>query len=365
MSNQRPKPVLTVSIPTWNRAEYLQDAIDTLAADIEQHGLQNEVEIFISDNGSEDRTQAVVEERMSLYAYLRYARNERNLGVRFNVLQSIRMAGGDYCMFLGDDDRLVPGSLPALVNSLRNNNGVPAFFIQQAGDNNMFRDIVEDTFLSFEDICAKYFYDIGNAGIFVIGAERARAAIEKYGVEFFSNTWPQTQVVCLSLAGETRPCLVTPIKAVNSDLHSSLTVYSALYIWRTAFADLLLAARDMAPVIGRSLWEKVGQSLSLRLKSLVTEMQFYGAFIDTKEQRRETAASIRAVLHLLPWKARVTASLLRATFMLPQSQAAALYRARVRLRHGDAGLEFVDKQVQREFDKRELARRELSVRQSV
>jgi glycosyltransferase involved in cell wall biosynthesis len=365
MSNQRLKPVLTVSIPTWNRAEYLQDAIDTLAADIEKHGLRNEVEIFISDNGSEDRTQAVVEERVARYPYVRYMRNERNLGVRFNVLQAMRMVEGEYCMFLGDDDRLVAGSLPLIVNSLRANRGVPALFIHQAANNNMFRDITEDTFLSFEDICSRYFYDIGNAGIFLIEAERARAVIEKYGVEFFSNTWPQTQVVCLSLAGEPRPCLITPIKAVNSDLHSSLTVYSALYIWRTAFADLLVAARDMAPVIGRGLWEKVGQSLSLRLKSLVTEIQFYGAFIDTKEQRRETAASIRRVLGLLPWKARVTASLLWATFMLPQSQAAALYRARIRFRHGDAGLKFVDNQVRREVDKRESARRELSIRESV
>jgi glycosyltransferase involved in cell wall biosynthesis len=365
MSNQRPQPVLTISIPTWNRAEYLRDAIDTLVADIERHGLTREVEIFVSDNGSEDGTQAVVEERMAQYSYVRYVRNERNLGVRFNVLQSLRMAEGEYCMFLGDDDRLVAGSLPVVVERLRANRGVPALFIQQAGDNNMFRDIAADTFLSFEDICHGYFYDIGNAGIFIVGAERARAAIEKYGVEFFSNTWPQTQVVCLSLAGEPRPCLISPIKAVNSDLHSSLTVYSGLYIWRTAFADLLLAARDMAPVIGRSLWEKVGQSLAQRLKSLVTEVQFYGAFLDTKEQRRETAASIRGVLGLLPWKARVTASLLWATFMLPQSQAAALYRARVRLRHGDDGLKFLDSQVREQVDKRRLARTGLSVRESV
>jgi glycosyltransferase involved in cell wall biosynthesis len=365
MSNQRPKPVLTVSIPTWNRAEYLRDAIDTLAADIAQHGLEREVEIFVSDNGSEDGTQAVVEERMALHSYVRYVRNERNLGVRFNVLQSMRMAEGEYCMFLGDDDRLVAGSLSAIVNRLRANRDLPALFIQQAGDNNMFRDIAADTFLSFADICDRYFYDIGNAGIFIVGTERARAAIAKYGVEFFSNTWPQTQVVCLSLAGETRPCLISPIKAVNSDLHNTLTVYSGLYIWRTAFADLLVAARDMAPMIGRSLWEKVGQSLSLRLKSLVTEVQFYGAFLDTQEQRRETAASIRGVLGLLPWKARVTASLLWATFMLPQPQAAALYRARVRLRHGDAGLKSLDSQVQEEVDKRKLARRGLSVRESV
>lgn len=365
MSNQSPQFVLTISIPTWNRAEYLQDAIDTLAADIERHGLQREVEILISDNGSEDETQAVVEERISRHAYVRYVRNERNLGVRFNVLQVMQMAGGEYCMFLGDDDRLAAGSLPDIVDSLRSHRDVPALFIQQAGDNHMFRDIAEETFLSFEDICARYFYDIGNAGIFIVETGRARAVIEKYGFEFFSNTWPQTQVVCLSLAGEPRPCLITPIKAVNSDLHSSLTVYSALYIWRTAFADLLLAARDMAPVIGRGLWQKVGQSLSLRLKSLVTEIQFYGAFIDTTEQRRETAASIRGVLGLLPWKARVTASLLWATFMLPQPQAAALYRARVRFRHGDDGLKFLEGQVRREVEKRESARGGLSVRQSV
>lgn len=362
MTNKR-RPLLTISIPTWNRVGYIQGAIDSITVEVERDKLHDEVEILISDNGSDDGTQAVVEERARRYPYVRYIRNERNMGMRFNLLQVMRKADGEYCMLLGDDDRLTEGSPAAIVNALAKYRGIPALFLQQAEGNNVFTDIREDTPVSLERICSDYFYEIGQAGVFVLETDRARRVIDDYGTEFFNDFWPQVQVMCMGLASAQRPSVIAPIKAVNSNLHRSLSVYTSYYLWHISFVDLLSTAKDIAPVIGQNLYEKISRTFLPRLKGLKTVIQFHGAFIDTEEQRRKTAADIRQVIPRLPSKLRPTAFLLWLNFILPQPAAALLYRARVRLRQGASGIEFLDSQVSKELSQREQAKGNLSVRE--
>jgi len=362
MTNKR-RPLLTISIPTWNRVGYVRGAIDSITVEVERDNLHDEIEILISDNGSDDGTQGVVEERARRYPYVRYIRNERNMGMRFNLLQVMRKAGGEYCMLLGDDDRLTAGSPAAIVKALAKYRGVPALFLQQAENNNVFTDIREDTPASLERICSDYFHDIGQAGVFIVETDRARSIIDGYGTEFFNHFWPQTQVICLGLADAERPSVITTIRAVNSDLHSSLSVYTSYYLWHITFFDLFSAAKDIAPMIGRNLYEKISRTFSPRLKGLKTVIQFHGAFIDSAEQRRKTAADIRKVIPLLPWELRAGAFLLWLNFILPQSAAALLYRTRIRLRHGDSGIKFLDGQVRKELSQREQAKGNLSVRE--
>jgi glycosyltransferase involved in cell wall biosynthesis len=331
--------------------------------EVERDKLQDEVEILISDNGSDDGTQAVVEERARRYPYVRYIRNERNMGMRFNLLQVMRKADGEYCMLLGDDDRMTLGSLAAIVEALAKYRGIPALFVQQAEVNNVFTDIREDTHASLERICSDYFKDIGQAGVFILETDRARSVIDSYGTEFFNHFWPQTQVICLGLADAERPSVITPIKAVNSDLHPSLSVYTSYYLWHITFFDLFSAAKDIAPMLGKNLYEKISRTFPPRFKGLKTVIQFHGAFIDSEEQRRKTAADMRKVIPMLPWNIRAGAFLLWLNFILPQPAAALLYRTRIWLRHGHSGIEFLDNQVRKELSQREQAKGNLSVRE--
>jgi glycosyltransferase involved in cell wall biosynthesis len=362
MTNKR-RPLLTISIPTWNRVGYVRGAIDSITKEVERDRLHDEVEILISDNGSDDDTQAVVEERARRYPYVRYIRNERNMGMRFNLLQVMRRADGEYCMLIGDDDRLTEGSPAAIIKSLTKYRGIPALFLHQAGGNNVFTDIDEDQPVTLERICSDYFYDIGQAGVFVLETDRARSVIDEYGIEFFNDFWPQTQVMCIGLARTERASVITPIEAVNSNLHRSLSVYTSYYLWHISFVDLFRTAKDIAPMIGKNLYEKISRTFAPRLKGLKTVIQFHGAFIDSREQRRKTAADIRKVIPLLPWKLRLSAFLLWMNFMLPQRAAALLYRARIRLRHGYSGIKFLDSQVHKELSQREQAKSNLSVRE--
>jgi glycosyltransferase involved in cell wall biosynthesis len=78
----------------------------------------NKVEILISDNCSSDDTSAVVGGFVSKGLPIRYIRNSENFGSDSNIAQCFNYAAGRYVLILGDDDVLVDGALPWLVERL-------------------------------------------------------------------------------------------------------------------------------------------------------------------------------------------------------------------------------------------------------
>jgi len=99
-----PPPVLSICIPTWNRAELLADSLEHL---LFVHDLTFPVEIIVSDNHSTDGSMALLESYASRLP-LRLMRQRRNLGIVRNTLAAFRAARGAYALYLADDDRLVP-----------------------------------------------------------------------------------------------------------------------------------------------------------------------------------------------------------------------------------------------------------------
>jgi len=73
------KIILSICIPTFNRAEYLESTILSI---VKQTKFQetNEVEIIISDNCSTDNTKEISEKYTKMYGNkIRYFRNEKNI----------------------------------------------------------------------------------------------------------------------------------------------------------------------------------------------------------------------------------------------------------------------------------------------
>lgn len=96
-------PVLTLALPTYNRAASIGIALESLAAGL--RGIEKQrVELLVQDNASTDRTQDVVKDFISLHPELqvRYLRNSRNLGYDGNHLAVYREALGEYLMFCSD-----------------------------------------------------------------------------------------------------------------------------------------------------------------------------------------------------------------------------------------------------------------------
>lgn len=122
MINQHEKPwlsdgeLLSVCIPTYNRAPYLDELLKEFGNQIEaQPSLSQSLVIYISDNASMDDTPRVVERAQKRIPRLVYTRNSSNIGGDANILHVRTLARGYYTWVLGDDEILHPGSLAALV----------------------------------------------------------------------------------------------------------------------------------------------------------------------------------------------------------------------------------------------------------
>jgi abequosyltransferase len=113
----RPVPLLTVAIPTWNRAGYLAQNLAQLRSELAAvaPGL---VEVIVSDNCSPDETPAVVAAAIEAGLPVRYVRNEKNVGWARNFAQAYEIAAGKYVLLMGDDDLFVDGALQILLERI-------------------------------------------------------------------------------------------------------------------------------------------------------------------------------------------------------------------------------------------------------
>jgi glycosyltransferase involved in cell wall biosynthesis len=125
------KPVLSISIPTYNRAPKLIEALDSILAqdDFER----SRVEIIISDNCSTDNTRQVVEKYQKKYNFIKYYKNDINKGIDYNIFRCVELAETDYVYLLSDDDILLKQSVNHMLSLLDNNPDVSFFHINGKG----------------------------------------------------------------------------------------------------------------------------------------------------------------------------------------------------------------------------------------
>ncbi len=118
MGNERPspqeiKPLLTIAIPTYKRAECLKELLSALAEQLKD---EPRIELIVSDNASPDQTPAIVQEFVAQGLCVRYIRNEQNIGADANFLQCFEQARGKYVWLFSDDDLIVPAAIAKIVN---------------------------------------------------------------------------------------------------------------------------------------------------------------------------------------------------------------------------------------------------------
>jgi glycosyltransferase involved in cell wall biosynthesis len=93
--------VISICIPTYNRAATLAKAIDSARAQS-----YSDIEILVLDDHSSDGTEAMVREAARADPRIRMVRNDQNVGLARNFSACIAEARGEYVKFLCDDDLL-------------------------------------------------------------------------------------------------------------------------------------------------------------------------------------------------------------------------------------------------------------------
>ena len=110
-------PLLSICIPTWNRADSLRKTLGSLVAALP--GLPaGSIELCLSDNASTDATPLVIAEARNLGIPVRTTRLAENAGFSGNYWSVASLATARFTWITGDDDAFDPEGLAALVTSL-------------------------------------------------------------------------------------------------------------------------------------------------------------------------------------------------------------------------------------------------------
>lgn len=115
--------LLSICIPTYNRAEVLKLSLSAILKGASEY--QNEIEVIVSDNASTDGTQEVLRELKKEYPFLNVFKNENNLGPNGNFFKlSDEYASGKYFWLIGDDDVVDSNAIDTIIKVLSNHKEV-------------------------------------------------------------------------------------------------------------------------------------------------------------------------------------------------------------------------------------------------
>jgi glycosyltransferase involved in cell wall biosynthesis len=174
---RQPDPLVSVCIPTYNRAKKLQRAIDALLASSYKN-----LEIIISDNASSDDTESICIALAKSDGRIKYFRHHENQGPTANFEYARSQATGKYFLWHGDDDYLDPAYISACVAELENDpflvlaSGVAAYH-QGDSDISGYGNIIQPNSESPMLRVLKYLWLVADNSIFC-GAYR-RTSVEE------------------------------------------------------------------------------------------------------------------------------------------------------------------------------------------
>ena len=187
IKNDIDSPLVSICIPTYNRAEKLERAVRSA-----QNSTYENIEIIISDNASSDHTEAVSKRLASTDGRILYFRNESNIGAAKNFEHVRSKANGKYFMWLGDDDRIcnlyVEKCMAALELdlSLAVASGVAIFMIGEKQHHTTKRIKITNSIAAFRVL--RYLLSVTDNSIFY-GVFRREHAIDAKLGNFLAGDW--------------------------------------------------------------------------------------------------------------------------------------------------------------------------------
>ncbi|MFN6033110.1 MAG: glycosyltransferase family 2 protein, partial [Dolichospermum sp.] len=118
------EPLVSVIIPTYNRPEYLKQAISSAVTQTYQN-----IEIIVCDNCSSENPESLIESFHD--SRIKFHRHPENIGMLANQLHAFKMAQGKYIASLHDDDMWNEDFLLKLVPPLEANSDLILTFCDQ------------------------------------------------------------------------------------------------------------------------------------------------------------------------------------------------------------------------------------------
>jgi glycosyltransferase involved in cell wall biosynthesis len=158
------KPLLSICIPTYNRADILDKCVASIVSQNEFES--DDVELVISDNASDDNTEEIVKKYQKVYKNIYYSRNNKNIrDMNFPLVTG--QASGIFRKLCNDTLIFKKGSIVKLINIVRDNAiERPVLFFLNGQDGKKKNELyVLNDFDAFVKIVSFYSTWIGGFGI--------------------------------------------------------------------------------------------------------------------------------------------------------------------------------------------------------
>ena len=137
------KPLLSICIATYNRAEYIGETLESIIPQLTQ-----DAEIVIVDGASTDGTRDVIQRYTDRCPQIHYIRLASKGGVDQDYCQAVEKARGEYCWLFPDDDLFKPNAVRAVLNEIPK--GYSLIVVNAQVMNKDFSMILEDKRLRIE-----------------------------------------------------------------------------------------------------------------------------------------------------------------------------------------------------------------------
>lgn len=120
LRSRKEMPLLSIGVPTYNRSLYLRKALNFICDAADDDDL---VEIYISDNCSEDCTRDLLKKYDKACPNFVYYRQENNIGPAKNFMSTWCNTRGKYVWLLGDDDYISQNIVHDIVTLIMSKSG--------------------------------------------------------------------------------------------------------------------------------------------------------------------------------------------------------------------------------------------------
>lgn len=253
MSNEssniiKTQPLLTIAIPTYNGSKTIKVMMDILLAQYDSR-----VEILVSDNCSTDATPQIISDYLIKYPYIKYIRNEKNIGADANFLQCMRLASGKFIHLLSDDDVMFEGALAKVLKFLETNNDVTLVYLYTKGFRGTYvneKNCSEPSLRPLSDICstdkkefmkyASYYW--GFMSSFIISKEHFDRIINPE--QYFGTYWLQSYIHILCCSGSGAKVGVVAGPCIGAGIYVNVSNFDASYVDGVSYRRMLDFAID-------------------------------------------------------------------------------------------------------------------------
>lgn len=118
------KKALSICIPVYNRKHIFEVCLNQACEACEE--FEDDVEIVISDNSSEEDLETIVNNVREKYPKIDmvFNRNIENIGLARNFLKVVELSSGEFCWIIGSDDFIKKEGVKEIISIFKNNSEI-------------------------------------------------------------------------------------------------------------------------------------------------------------------------------------------------------------------------------------------------